>query len=139
MKFLKCVFILSLFALFIAGCNQSPSNTTANVKTEANAPTVAAAPTAQTDELAAARKHYDEKCSSCHKENGTGGKVVIEGKTHNADDLTTAKMIKMDDSKYFKYVKEGIPDEGMPSFKDQLSDDEIRNVVKFIRRDIQKN
>jgi mono/diheme cytochrome c family protein len=46
---------------------------------------------------------------------------------------------KMDDAKYFRVIKEGIIDEGMPAYKDKLSDDEIRDVVKFIRRDFQKN
>lgn len=140
MKLLKMSLIFAAFAFAIA-CNQTTTdNTTANANLKPNTNIAAnAAPTAPPDELASGRKHYSEKCVACHKENGTGGKVDIEGKTFDADDLTTDKMKKMDDAKYIKYIKDGIPDEGMPAFKDQLSDEQIKDVVKFIRKELQKN
>ncbi len=141
MKFFKIVFILSAIAFITIACNQTATNNTmtgnnpaANQNTVANLQ-----PTAPVDELAAAKKHYSEMCVACHKDNGTGGKIEIEGKTLDAEDLTSAKLKKMDDAKYFRVIKEGIVDEGMPAYKDRLSDDEIRDVVKFIRRDFQKN
>jgi mono/diheme cytochrome c family protein len=141
MKRIKFIALLAAFALFAIACNQTATtNSTTNTTVAVNSNAVANTQTnAPVDELAAAKKHYSEMCVACHKENGTGGKVVIEGKTINGENLTSEKLKKMDDAKYFRVIKEGIVDEGMPAYKDKLSDDEIRDVVKFIRRDFQKN
>lgn len=151
MKLLKIAFICSALAVFIFACNQTPTgNNTAG--SSANKP---AANTAQTnanvfsnmpvniptdvkqDENASGRKIYTEICANCHKEDGTGGKVTIEGKTINAENLTTDKMKNMADAKYVEYIKNGIPDEGMPAFKDKLNDEQIGSVIKFIRTEFQ--
>lgn len=146
MKFVKTILISAALALFISACAEpGPPNvnvaSTANSAANANAnSTTAATPQATVaDELAVGRKVYAEKCVACHKEDGTGGKVDIEGKIINAENLTTDKMKKMDDAKYVKYIEDGIPDEGMPAFKGKLTDDEIKSVVKFIRTELQKN
>lgn len=143
MKFFKITLILTTFMLFAMACNQPAANNTAgnaNAKPNANANTTAFANTQPTmaDELAAARKNYKEKCASCHKEDGTGGKTDIEGTIINAENLTTDKMKKMDDAKYIDYIENGIKDEGMPAFKGKLTDQEIKDVVKFIRKEFQK-
>jgi mono/diheme cytochrome c family protein len=141
MRLLKLGYILSMSALFFAGCGEAPKNAV-NTATTAPSNTVkvnsAAQPAATIDELAAAREIYTTSCSNCHKEDGAGGKVNIEGTIIDADNLTTEKMKKMSDAKYFDYIKNGVPDEGMPAFKDRLSDDQIKDVVKFIRREFQK-
>lgn len=141
MKFLKLSLVLSAIGLFIFACSENQpanTNTTNIVVTNANKPATTAQPTAPADVLADARKIYTDKCVKCHKEDGTGGKVTIEGKTINADNFTTDKMAKMADEKYFDYIKNGVPDEGMPAFKDQLSEAQIKDVVKFIRAEFQK-
>ncbi len=141
MKFLKLSLILSALALFIFACTENKTantNTTNVVVTNANKPAANAQPTAPADVLADARKTYTDKCVKCHKEDGTGGKTTIDGKTINADNFTTDKMAKMADEKYFDYIKNGVADEGMPAFKDQLSDAQIKDVVKFIRAEFQK-
>ncbi|MGI8670127.1 MAG: c-type cytochrome [Aridibacter sp.] len=138
MKFVKLVLILAAIALFVIACTQTEkientavnnANTTANATTEASA---------TQDELALGGKLYKDNCAKCHKEDGTGGKVEIEGKTLDADNLISDKMKKMPDEKYIKYITNGIPDEGMPAFKDVLSEDEIKAVIKYIREELQK-
>ena len=47
-------------------------------------------------------------------------------------------MKKEPDEEYYEYIEEGIPDEGMPSFKDVLKENEIKEVVKYIRAELQK-
>ncbi len=47
-------------------------------------------------------------------------------------------MVKEPDEEYIEYMTKGIPDEGMPSFKDILNKEEMEGVVKFIRKEIQK-
>lgn len=44
----------------------------------------------------------------------------------------------MTDDKYIDYIKNGVPEEGMPAFKDRLTEQQIKDIVKLIRRDFQK-
>ena len=67
-----------------------------------------------------------------------GGKMTIEGKTIDPDDLSSEKIRKFDDAKISKYIYEGIEDEGMPAFKDLLSEAQIREIVRYVRVDVQK-
>ncbi len=142
MKFLKIGLITTAFALFIAACSETANNTTntANntvVVTNSNANAITQ-PTAATDELASAREIYLISCSKCHKQDGTGGKVEINGKTIKAENLTTDKMKNMADAKYVGYIENGIPDEGMPAFKGKLTDEQIKDVVNYIRKELQR-
>jgi mono/diheme cytochrome c family protein len=153
MRFLKIVLVISALFLFISSCDQAPtSSNTANNSavsgTNNNADgnnanvfnqiPVNIPPEVAQDETASGRKIFMEICSNCHREDGTGGKITIEGKTINPDNLTTDKMKKMADEKYVDYIKNGVTDEGMPAFKDRLSDAEIQNVISFIRNELQK-
>jgi mono/diheme cytochrome c family protein len=144
MKFLKTGLILSSFALFISACAETAQNTTtttannAAVVTNANGNSAAAQPVASVDELASAREIYKETCAKCHKEDGTGGKVTIQGKTLNAENLTSDHAKKESDDDYMDAIKNGIIDEGMPAFKDRLNDQQIKEIVRYIRTEIQK-
>lgn len=140
MKFLKITLIISALIIFIAACGGTASNntqTTNNGNSAANNSSTTAKPTATMDELASARGIYKEKCERCHKADGSGGEVDFEGEKFNAEDLRTEKMKKMDDAKYIKYITDGIPSEGMPAFKNQLSEAQIKDVVKFVRAEFQ--
>ncbi len=139
MKFLKLGFILTLLSLFIFACTETDTIKTSPVN-DANKLTTMTPkpqPTATMDEMASAKKIFLDQCTRCHKEDGTGGKTEIDGTTINAENLTSDKMKKMADAKYIEYIKNGIPDEGMPAFKDRLTEDEIKNIVKFIRTEFQ--
>ncbi|MGE3468068.1 MAG: cytochrome c, partial [Pyrinomonadaceae bacterium] len=72
-------------------------------------------------------------CMTCHKDSGKGGPVTVEGKKIEPDDLTAEKFKKMTDEKLIGYVRDGIEDEGMPSFKDKLSEPEMALVIKHVR------
>ncbi len=139
MRVLKTALICSALVIFIAACGETTSNNTitSNNANSANNSATTAKPTSTIDELASARKVYNERCVKCHKEDGSGGVVDIEGTKINSEDLRTEKMKKMDDAKYIKYITDGIPDEGMPAFKGILSEAEIKDVVKFIRAEFQ--
>ncbi|MEO7658135.1 MAG: cytochrome c [Pyrinomonadaceae bacterium] len=133
MKFAKLSFLLITFSLLIAACGTdgtSPTNIAVNTNSApAASPSVAATP----DELAAAKELYALNCMICHKDSGKGGKVTIEGKVLNPDDLTSEKMKAKTDEKLIGYVTDGVEDEGMPSFKGKLTEDEIKSVVKHVR------
>ena len=133
MKSVKLFILLAASVVFFAACTQG-TNTTNAPKNTANASTPAQSqsPT-PVDELTLAKNLYATNCMICHKENGTGGKVTIEGKSLNPENLTAEKFKKATDEKLIKYVTDGILDEGMPAFKDKLSADQIKSVVRHVR------
>ena len=121
------------FSVAVLACGNAA--TTSNIATPKPAATSAAAPV---DELAGGRALYEQNCAACHKEDGTGGKVTIEGKTIKPDDLTSDEIKKFTDEKITGYIMNGVEDEGMPAFKDKLAEAQIREVVIYVRRGIQK-
>jgi len=145
MKAFKLCLIFMALAIFVAACNQTPStpNTpnppdttraaSAPKNTTDNAPAQPASPAQPADELAAAKELYATNCMTCHRDTGKGGKVTIEGKTIDPNDLTSDKMKNRSDDKLAKQIADGAPDDGMPAFKDKLKDDEIKAVVKYVR------
>lgn len=135
LKLLAVIFAASIIAM---ACTQTKTPETggpANTNSSANAePKTSATPV----EMASGKNIFVDNCAKCHKEDGTGGKVEIEGKILKPDNLTTEKMKKEPDEEYFEYIEDGIPDEGMPAFKDILKEKEIKEVVKYIREELQK-
>jgi len=137
---LRLVMVL-ICAIFAIGCSEPSTNVTSNsgnATRAGNAPTSSPLPSATIDELASGRKVYQASCANCHKENGTGGEVTIEGKTLDPEDLTSAKIKGFPDEKITRIIMNGIEDDGMPAFKGKLSEAEMRDVVKFIRVELQK-
>jgi mono/diheme cytochrome c family protein len=133
--------VFSLCAFFALACSEPTTNVAinnANISRASNAPIATPLPSATIDELASGRKVYAASCANCHKENGTGGEVTIEGKTIDPEDLTSAKVKKFDDDKMIRIIMNGAEDDGMPAFKGKLSEGEMRDVVKFIRVELQK-
>ena len=140
------VFITTLvsFALFIA-CSNTSTNTATTAGNSANSSLAdkkstppSSAPAGQTDEMTAGHDLYVKNCANCHKETGEGGPVVIDGRKMKPDNLTDDRRKKLSDDKYMKSMIEGIEDEGMPSFKDKMTEAEMREVVKYIRVALQK-
>lgn len=137
-KFAKLSILFSAVFLAWACGSASGPNTTINSNAAKPPATPAAQASPATDALAQGKKLYTDNCAACHKENGTGGKIEIEGKSITPDDLTAAKIKAFSDDKIIGYIYKGIEDEGMPSFKDKLSEAEIREVVRYVRNGIQK-
>ncbi len=140
MKFLKIGFALSAVLLFIVACNQTQTTDTnlpSNTAVVANVNTAIAQPKTATDELASARKIYSEICVKCHKEDGTGGVTDINGKKVKPPNFTTDRMKNEPDSEFIEVIENGEKEDGMPAFKGKISDDDIKNLVKLIRKDFQ--
>lgn len=137
MNFIKISIILAVAGLSVIACKQamtSPNAPNANTNAVAAKTTVsppAAAPSL--DESAEQRELYNVNCANCHKETGKGGKVTVDGKTIEPDDITSAKVAGKSDEKLIKYVTDGFPDDGMPAFKDKLTADQIKEIVKYVR------
>ena len=135
MKLFKIIITVA-GALTVFGCGNVPTTNNSGVATA----TPAAAKPVETpfDELAAGRAAFNQNCAACHKEDGTGGKMTIEGKTLDVEDLTAEKIKKFTDDKITGYIYNGIEDDGMPAFKDKLSEAQIREIVDYVRGGIQK-
>lgn len=143
MKIFKTGLIFSALSFFVFACAQTtPENSNPaaaeNVKTNAaavNNSTNAADQTAPPDESAAARKIYAESCVACHKETGEGGLVETEGKKFKVPSYKADKVKNASDEKLLGYIVNG--DDEMPAFKDKLTNDEMKSLVRFIRKEFQ--
>jgi mono/diheme cytochrome c family protein len=122
--------VLIAAAGFACGGAEQPTTTANNAASPAAS---APAPTAETAAVRSGKDLYAIHCLTCHKVTGKGGKVMVEGKTLNPDDLTSANMKAKSDEKLYNYIADGIEDEGMPAFKDTLKPEEIRAVVAHLR------
>jgi mono/diheme cytochrome c family protein len=140
MKFLKLGLVFTMLALFFIACTQSQisnSNTAPNTAVVTSTNSTPEQPARPVDELAEAKKIYTEQCINCHKADGTGGPGVIEGKKIKAPNFTSDKLKKEPDAEFIEVIENGEKADGMPAYKGQLSDQEIKNLVKYIRKEFQ--
>jgi mono/diheme cytochrome c family protein len=72
---------------------------------------------------------YKSKCQVCHGPDGKGETAV--GKKLGAKDFHSPEVAKMSDADLFDVTKKG--KEKMPSYDKKLTDDQIRQLVKYIR------
>ena len=142
MKFIKIGIILTVSALFIFACSKGTTSTNTTTNSANNSTDTAAVNTNKTaatpaDELASVRKIYADDCAKCHKENGMGGATEIDGKPLKVPDFTSDKVkANYDEADWIDVITNG---EGskMPAFKDKISEADIKNLVKLIRKDFQ--
>ncbi len=136
MKLFKLALLACAGLLFAVACNNNApgTNQPANTQTAAPAPPPIAAAT-PVDQLADARKLFGQTCSRCHGDNGAGGEFDLDGKKLKAPSLRDGHALKHDDAHLAKKIAEG--GDGMPAFNKRLSPEQINNLVRFIRQDLQ--
>ncbi len=91
--------------------------------------------------LDAGKKVYVKRCAGCHGDLGQGDGFASEQFNPKPRDFsmglykyrTTPNGMLPTDNDLIKAVTVGLPGTGMPSWKSILSDDEIRNVVSYIK------
>jgi mono/diheme cytochrome c family protein len=130
---LLCVAIGTL-ALAGSACTETvtPANTnTARTAASPAGPAAAATP----DPLARAQVNYAKNCEPCHGPNGEGGPVKVDNKTIKVPSLKADHAIKHTDDQITKMITNG--EEAMPAFKDKMSQQEIADMVKFVRAHFQ--
>jgi cytochrome c551 len=139
MKLFKLVVIVCACTLFAIACsnsnsNNQPATNNTPASANANAPTPAATPA---DQLADARKMFAQGgvCARCHGETGEGGEFEVDGKKMKAPNLRTGHAVKMTDEQIAKKITNG--GDGMPAFGKRLTPDQINNLVRFIRQDLE--
>jgi cytochrome c553 len=85
---------------------------------------------------APASENWDNHCTKCHGADGKG--LTKVGKKLNLKDYTDAKVqAEMKDEDMCKTIGAGVMDKGkekMKAYKDELSADEIKDLVAFIRK-----
>ena len=133
MNRLKALLILLAVAVFAAACGQAATNSAVPSNSLANSQAPATPATATPVAVASGKDLYAKNCMTCHRESGKGGKVTVDGKALDPDDVTTAKMKAKSDEKLYGYISEGFPDDGMPAYKDKLSPDEIKAIIAHVR------
>ena len=71
---------------------------------------------------------YKSKCQGCH---GADGHASAIGKKLGARDFQDPNVAKMSDEELIKVTTEG--KNKMPAYKGKLTDDQIKDVVKYIK------
>jgi cytochrome c553 len=85
---------------------------------------------------AAASENWENNCTKCHGADGKGQTKV--GKKLNLKDYTDAAVqAKMKDEEMTAAITDGVTDNGkekMKAYKGELSADEIKDLVAFVRK-----
>jgi cytochrome c6 len=71
---------------------------------------------------------FESNCAMCHGDDGTG---TDAGRSLGAPDLSSDDVQKLSDDMLFDVISKG--KNNMPSFKDQLSQDDIKAAISHVR------
>jgi mono/diheme cytochrome c family protein len=119
--------------LIAVACTETASTTNSS---RSSASPAAPAATASVDEFAAAKANYKKNCEACHGPEATGGLVKVEKKQIKVPSLKADHALKHTDEQLTKMITNG--EEDMPAFKNKMSAQEISEMVRYIRKEIQK-
>jgi mono/diheme cytochrome c family protein len=88
---------------------------------------------AQSGEPEKGKPLYERQCSLCHGSHGKGDGHASKMLRPPAADLTSPNVKAKPDADVFQIIQQGKPPTPMAAFKDQLSDQQIHDVVAYIR------
>jgi mono/diheme cytochrome c family protein len=134
MKLISLALTCVAIALVVSSCTETATPTNTNSSRTAASP-AAPAPTATPDPLATARANFGKHCEGCHGPNAEGGLVKVDNKQIKVPSLKAEHAIKHTDDQITKMITNG--EEEMPPFKDKMSQAEIADMVKFVRKEFQ--
>lgn len=83
--------------------------------------------------VAAGRDAYTGSCAQCHGSTGDGKGVFGPATYPPATDLTSHDVAEKSDAELFWITKNGLSFTAMPGFGDQYSDQDIWNIVAYMR------
>jgi mono/diheme cytochrome c family protein len=127
-----CKFALVISAVFlVGGCGKSENPNVNNTP----APAPAAKATAAPDEFAATRATYAKHCIECHGAQGEGGVKTVDQVKVKVPSLSMGHALKHTDEDFVEQIEKG--GDGMPAFKDKLSTEDIKALVRFVRHEFQ--
>ena len=76
---------------------------------------------------------YVENCQHCHGPDGKGNGEIAEYLDPPPADLTSARTQSRTDSEFLKIIREGRPGTKMYGYSEVFEDDELRDLIAFIR------
>ena len=86
------------------------------------------------ESIEAGKTTYNKYCKFCHNEGGTGNGALAPKDTHPPSLIDATWDHGSTDGEIFTNIKNGVaPEFNMVPFKDKLKDDDIWNVVNYIR------
>jgi len=113
----------------VIACNKQSNAPNANSNTSTTN-------TATPDPFAETRGVFAKTCQTCHGADGKGGPVKLEDGTRlRVPSLREGHALRHPDSDYVKQIREG--GDGMPAFKDKLNQQQIDELIRFIRHEFQ--
>src|SRR2546421_10972660 len=128
MRVLKLALTISLVALLSYACSKQPGPNTNATASPGAKPTP--------DPFAVARGTFAKNCQSCHGADGKGGPVKLDDGTKlRVPSLREGHALRHPDSDFLKQIREG--GDGMPAFKDKLNQQQIDELIRFIRHEFQ--
>ena len=134
MKLISLALACVAIALVAIACTETATPTNTSTPRASNSPAAPAA-TATVDEFAGARANYKKNCEPCHGENATGGLVKVDNKQIKVPSLKAEHALKHTDEQITKMITNG--EEQMPAFKSKMSQQEIADMVRYVRKQIQ--
>jgi len=134
MKLISLALTCVAIALVVSACTETATPTNTNTSRAAASPAAPAA-TATADPLATARANFGKHCEGCHGPTGEGGLVKVDNKQIKVPSLKSEHAAKIKDDHIAHMITNG--EEAMPAFKDKMSQAEIADMVKFVRKEFQ--
>jgi len=134
MKLISLALTCVAIALVAIACTETAPPANTNTSRTAASPAAPAA-TATPDPMATARANFGKHCEGCHGPNGEGGLVKVDNKQIKVPSLKSEHAIKHTDAQIAKMITNG--EEAMPPFKDKMSQQELGDMVKFVRKNFQ--
>lgn len=129
MKFHASVLLMPCVLICVIACNKQSNAPNANSNTSTTN-------TATPDPFAETRGVFAKTCQTCHGADGKGGPVKLEDGTRlRVPSLREGHALRHPDSDYVKQIREG--GDGMPAFKDKLNQQQIDELIRFIRHEFQ--
>jgi len=92
----------------------------------------AAAFTAQAYDVDATKANWERHCSKCHAEDGSAATKLGE-RLEIKDYTDPASLAELSDEDLFNMTKDGVDGTKMPGYGKKLSDQEIHDLVKYMR------
>ncbi|HKP39216.1 MAG TPA: cytochrome c [Pyrinomonadaceae bacterium] len=129
MKVRVLVLLLPITVFLVAGCKTQTTSTNNGAKPT---PTSSGTP----DALVEAVGIYAKDCQECHGPDGKGGRVKLDdGSTIRVPTLREGHALRHPNSEFVKQIMQG--GDGMPAFKDKLSQTQVDDLVSYLRREFQ--
>jgi mono/diheme cytochrome c family protein len=79
------------------------------------------------------RAVYERTCTACHGPQGRGDSQIGKMLVPPAPDLTSLAIRKKSDAEMLQVLANGKPPSAMPAFKGQLSEQEMRDTIAYLR------